>query len=153
MKVFRSRLSIPALAMTAVFCCAAPASAHIKPFRSIAGFELGIDESAVRAQLGEPSSVRIGPVVGFRHLIYKSRKLEFGILEENGRVGAITTRSRAHRTSNDLGVGTPMKTLQDKLRGEQCNVLRTYTVCSVFRSKKTMDYVVVRGRVQYVTLS
>ncbi|MEA2444498.1 MAG: hypothetical protein QOJ12_1790, partial [Thermoleophilales bacterium] len=60
MKVFRSRLSIPALAMTAVFCCAAPASAHIKPFRSIAGFELGIDESAVRAQLGEPSSVRIG---------------------------------------------------------------------------------------------
>jgi hypothetical protein len=152
MKVFRSRLPIPLLAAMALFCCAAAANANIRPFQSIAGFELGIDEGKVREQIGEPTSVQEGPVVGQRTLVYRRHKLEFKAVPD-GRIITITTRSRAHRTSNDLGVGTTMKTLRAKLRGEHCSEVRAYTNCAVVRAKKTMEYIVVRDRVKSVSLS
>jgi hypothetical protein len=152
MRLLQLRPVAPLSALFALFCFAAPASAEIKPFESIAGFELGLHETTVREQLGEPSSVREGPVVGQRTLVYSRRKLEFTIVGDS-RVGAITTLSRSHRTPQDVGVGTGLRTLRAKLRGERCTELRRHTLCSVVRRSRVMDYIVVRARVKSVSLS
>ena len=145
----RLRLATP-LAVVALLVAVAPASARIVPFKSIAGVELGTSESDVRDQLGDPRTVREGPVVGTRTFVYKRKKLEVRLLD--GRVGAITTLSRAERTRNGLGVGLKLSQLRRGLSGERCNTVRRHTTCVVSRRRTGMEYVVRRGRVAAVSL-
>src|SRR5688572_24858405 len=111
------RLAAP-VALVLCLLVAGTASARIVAFKSVAGIELGTSESDVRDELGDPNSVRQGPITGTRTFVYKRRKLE--VMIDDGRVGSLLTRSRGERTSNGLGVGTSEKTLKRKLRGERC---------------------------------
>jgi hypothetical protein len=131
---------------------AAPANARIVPFVSIAGFAPGVPESEVRAKLGEPSSVRVD-AVGMHTLVYSRRKLEFLVMDADQLVSAVGTRSRAHKTPDRVGVGTRLKTLRSKLRGERCSVLRRHTNCAVYGRGAIMDFIVRRGVVAEVWLA
>jgi hypothetical protein len=153
MKRCRARLAGALVAVATLLVCAPPANAAIVPFKSIAGIEPGMKGSDVRAKLGEPSSVREGPLVGARSLIYGRHKLEFTVTaNEEETVGAIITRSRAQRTPDDLGVGTKLRRLRSKLRRELCNELSRYTNCTVYSRGMAMTFIVKRGRVTEVWL-
>ncbi len=150
MFVRRLRL-IALLTVAAALLAAAPASTEIVAFKSIAGVELGAQESDVLAGLGEPSSTRQGEVAGARVLVYRPRKLE--VMVGGGQVVAVETRSRAEKMSNGVGVGTSLATLKRKVRGERCNKLRLYTICAVTKREVTMDFYVRRGKVYEVALA
>jgi hypothetical protein len=157
MSLRRSRLiaalgAVSALAVLALAVVPAPAGARIVPFKSIAGFEPGMRESEVRAKLGEPSAT-VGMTVGQHTLVYERRKLEFVVFDESGRVGSIVTRSRAHRTRDGLGVGSRLATLKRQLKGERCDALRRYTLCTAKGPEASLYFIVKRTRVTEVWLS
>ena len=150
------RLRVRPVAPVALVLCllaAGTASARIVAFESVAGIELGTSESDVRDELGEPTSVRQGPLIGTRTFVYKRRKLE--VMIDDGRVGSIMTRSRAERMSNGLGVGTSEKRLKRKLRGERCGPVpqSSYELCGISRGDASMEFWLRRGRVSAVALT
>jgi hypothetical protein len=146
------RLVAP-VALVLCLLVAGTASARIVAFKSIAGIELGTSESDVREELGEPSSVREGPVLGTRTFVYKRRKLE--VMIGDGGVSSVTTRSRGERMSNGLGAGVSERTLKRKLRGESCGSVpqSRYKLCGISRNGTSMEFWLLRGRVSAVALS
>ncbi len=151
MRVRRVGLGVVLGVMVAVSAVAAPAAARIVPFESIAGFELGMPEAELREALGKPSRVRETGIVGMRTLVYRRRKLEFGITED--RVTSIETSSRRHKTSNGVGPGTKLRVLRGRLRGERCTTANRQRLCTTQRGQLAMSYIIRRDRVASVMLS
>ena len=146
------RLAAP-VALVLCLIAAGTASARIVAFKSVAGIKLGTSESDVRDELGEPTTVRQGPLLGTRTFVYKRRKLE--VMIDDGRVGSLMTRSRGERMSNGLGVGTSERTLKRKLRGEHCGPVpqSSYELCGISRGGVSMEFWLRRERVSAVALT
>jgi hypothetical protein len=145
-----------ALMTTAVVAglVAGPAGAKVT-FSGIGDVRLNMSEAAVREALGTPSSSR-----SLRHgdreavtLLYRRRKIEVVLDRDADRVMGVKTTSRAQKTSSGLGVGSSLRSVRDKLRGEKCGTALRVLVCSVERGESVIDFDLRRGKVVRVSVS
>ena len=138
-----------ALALGAV---ADPAAAKVT-FSGIGDVKLGMSEEQVREELGRPSVSRPSRNRAGTVLHYRRLKLEVTIESAESRVVAIKTRSRAQRTSSDLGVGSREADVRRRLRGEKCSTAVRVLVCSLERRGAVLDFEIPRGSVTRVSLT
>lgn len=104
---------------------------------SLAGIELRMTESEVRARLGAPVRIR-GRVLQFAFLAVQLR---------SGRVVRLTTTSRRFRTPQGYGVGTRVTQLQ-RLPGIFCDLEPGGGTCYT----KGIEFEFARERVTRVTV-
>lgn len=138
-----------ALALSAL---ADPAAARVT-FSGIGDVKLGMSEEQVRDELGRPSVSRPSRNRAGTVLTYRRLKLEVTIESAGSRVVAIKTRSRAQRTSSDLGVGSSEPDVRRRLLGEKCSTALGVLVCSLQRGRAVLDFEIPRGRVTRVSLT
>lgn len=110
----------------------------------IAGVKIGMTEDAVRATLGQPSSVR--GENGAQVLDYRRRKIEVTLAQ--GEVIRVITTSRAQTTSSGVGPGVSQATMQRKLRGERCGTALGARVCWVLKGDTVLGFSCRGGRVK-----
>ena len=139
------------VAVMALFATLTGTASAKVTWRGIGPVELGMSASQVRAELGSPSEVEEAHAPGSQRYHYPRRKLEVALY--SGKVVAVHTRSRAHRTSSGIGVGTSERTMRRRLRGETCGEAQGRRVCSVARRNTVMDFNCRRGRVVRIGVS
>ena len=143
-----------ALAALAGLALVAGATARVVPQRGIAGVELNMSKAEVRAQLGQPRSVRRGRNIFGVWVTYRYRGIQV-TFQGGVRVSSVYTTLRRERTPSSVGVGSTEAFLRARLRGERCRTESQFRHCWLgsFRPGKTVtDFSIRRGRVTRVVV-
>jgi hypothetical protein len=122
------RCLVAALSLLALIVPASGGSV-IRLDRGIGPVSIGMSPAQVRAALGAPSRVDVGPVnVGAiaRTFIYAQRKLNVEFVRGNRLyVYSVATRDRGDRTRNGIGVGSTPAAVWRDVAGVFCRVDKT----------------------------
>jgi hypothetical protein len=143
-----------ALMTTAVAAglAAEPAGATVT-FSGIGDVRLNMSEVDVREKLGAPASSKPWRDRETVMLRYPRRKIEVLLDRGPDQVVGVKTTSRTQKTSSGLGVGSSLRSVRDRLRGEKCGSALRVLVCSVERGDRIMDFDLRRGRVVRVSVT
>lgn len=143
-----------ALTTTAVAAglVADPAGATVT-FSGIGDVRLNMSEASVRQALGRPSSSKPWRDQQAVRLFYPRRKIEVLLDRDADQVVGVKTTSRKEKTSSGLGVGSSLRSVRGKLRGERCGSALRVLVCSVERDGRIMDFDLRRSRVVRVSVT
>jgi hypothetical protein len=124
------------VAVLAALCLAPAAHAAIRPQVGMKGIRLGDDVSKVRAALGAPDHVIFSnhPIMG-RVRTYKYAKVyaQFNGTTRAATVVSVYTRSKAERTSRDVGVGSTRAAVAGGVPNVRCRVEYGLDHCYVGR--------------------
>jgi hypothetical protein len=162
----RHLLAIP-LALLVAAASAAPASAVIKPQRSIAGIKPGMSQQRVLDLLGSPrhTSTRLGgsgaddpittytyPRRGLKVYSHPNRANTVNV------VFSIEVYRKGQRTPSGIGLGSPRSAVDRRVSGSKCRRSDpTYAICFVGRgttgSITTTFWLNRRNRVYKIDLS
>jgi hypothetical protein len=110
----------------------------------VAGAEIGMNEAAVRSELGRPSSAR-RRADGTRQLVYRRERLD--VLLRGDAVIRLRTTSAGEKTTSGVGPGTSERTMKRRVRGERCGTARGARVCWVVKGQTVVSFTCRRGRV------
>lgn len=119
------------------------AAAAISP-SGIAGVEIGMTESEVREEIGNPSRVTGPARDGTTQLDYTRRRLD--VLLRGDSAIRVRTTSRAQRYRG-VGPGVGERTMRRRLRGERCSTARGTRVCYFAVGKTVLSFSCRRGKV------
>jgi hypothetical protein len=133
---------------------AAPAGGAIVVQRGIAGLELRMTKSQVRAKLGMPTKVKTGTneFGRFTQFLYPRVTVLF---QSGSRVTALRTFSRAERTSRGVGVGSREADVKAKVAGVKCESVSGARHCYVGKflpGKRITDFSIRGGKVTSVVV-
>ena len=128
----------------------APAGAVIQPDRGIAGARLGNTQAQVRAALGEPRKI-----VNRRNTFgrYTTFRYSGGInvtFQGRRRVSSVSTTGLGDRTSRGVGVGSPRRVVENRVRGVACETSGRLTLCHTgdfLPGERTTNFVIRKRRV------
>ena len=128
----------------------APASAVIQPDRGIAGARLGNTKAQVQAALGKP-----GRIVNRRNTFgrYTTFRYAGGIsvtFQGRRRVTSVSTTGLGDRTSRGVGVGSPRRVVENRVRGVACETSGRLTLCHTgdfLPGERTTNFVIRKRRV------
>jgi len=153
------RLAIAVSAVLVVLSLPAAAAAEIVPQESIKGVKLDMAVGDVRALLGGPDrfrTVRNDFAGRVREWRYGLTTITFDGTAADAKVMAVSTRSRAEKTSEGVGVRSRKSAVRSKVEGVRCLVEFSYDHCFVGRwraGEVVTDFAIdSRGRVSRVTL-
>jgi hypothetical protein len=147
--VKRLVLSLTSLAVAALLVPAA-ASALIQINRGIAGARLGNTKAQVRAALGQPNRVvngnnDFGAFTEFRYA--GGIRVTF---QSGNRVTGVSTTGRGDRTTRNVGVGSTLQAVQNRVPGVNCEPIPGGRLCqtgSGLPGQRTTVFFVRNGRV------
>jgi hypothetical protein len=141
---------------TAALLAATPAGAVIRPQKGMAGVRLGMTQTEMRGQLGEPARTKqgmndFGP---FTQFVYPhSITVTF---QGNRRVTGISTRGRTEKTERGVGVGSTETAVRQKVGHVRCETIAGSHTCHVgqFRAGRRVTVFLISktGRVRTVTV-
>lgn len=153
------RLAIAVSAVLVLLALPSAAGAVIVPQESIKGVELDMTVGEVRSLLGGPDrfrTVRNDFAGRVREWRYGLTTLTFDGTASDAKVMAVSTRSRAERTAEGVGVRSRRGTVRSRVDGVRCLVEFNYDHCFVGRWRAgeiVTDFAIdSRGRVSRVTL-
>ena len=139
---------VATLATLAVAALASPAGARIVPQRSIAGVELGMTRTEVRATLGAPVRVERGTNEFGRFTVFRYFRLRV-TFQGNASVTAVTTTRRRERTRGGVGIGSTRAQVDARVRNTRCN-RRECVVGRFLAGGRVTVFRLFRGRVASV---
>ena len=148
----RGACSLAVISVVAVIFPAS-ASAVIQVDRGIAGARLGNTQAEVRAALGKPRKVvnrrnEFGPFTKFRYsggidVTFQGRR----------RVTSVSTTGLGDRTSRGVGVGSPRRVVENRIRGVACETSGRLTLCHTgdfLPGERTTNFLLRKRRVTRV---
>jgi hypothetical protein len=112
-----------AVALAALLCLAAPASARILPQLGIAGVKLGMIRAKVVQLKGEPDVEKVvrNEIIGPQRMMrYGGTRFSFGGASANAGVVGIRTVDRSERTPSGVGVGSTEADVKAGVGGVIC---------------------------------
>jgi hypothetical protein len=143
------------LALVSVVAVVFPASAGavIQIDRGIAGARLGNTKAQVRAALGAPRKV-----VNRRNAFGRFTRFRYsgGIdvtFQGRRRVTSVSTTGLGDRTSRGVGVGSPRRVVENRVRGIACETSGRLTLCHTgdfLPGERTTNFVIRRRHVTRV---
>ena len=144
-----------ALAAAAALAAPAGAGAIIQVDRGIAGVRVGNTPAQVKAALGRPDSARkgrdaFGPFTRYRYTA-ESITVEF---QGSKGVVRVSTTGVGDRTRRGVGVGSPEKTVKERVRGITCEVIAGDRSCHTGYAgrRRVTDFAMKNGRVVRVNV-
>jgi hypothetical protein len=143
------------LAVVSVVAVVFPASAGavIQIDRGIAGARLGNTKAEVRAALGKPKKI-----VNRRNAFGRFTRFRYsgGIdvtFQGRRRVTSVSTTGIGDRTSRGVGVGSPRRVVENRIRGLACETTGRLTLCHTgdfLPGERTTNFVIRRRHVTRV---
>jgi hypothetical protein len=122
--------------------------------RGIAGVELQMTKSQVRAKLGRPARVRTGTndFGTFRELVYRRVTVTF---QSGSQVTAVRTTSPLERTGGDVGVGSTKAQVKARVHNVTCRNEGGFRHCfvgSFLPGRIVTDFRIRNARVSSVSI-
>jgi hypothetical protein len=150
----RARVVVLAVACLAGLVLAAGAPAAIVVQKSIAGVQLRMTKTQVRATLGAPSRIRTGTndFGPYTEFVYPAVRVTF---QGGLRVSGLRTTSRAQRTARGVGPGSSEAQVRARVAGVRCRTESGFRHCGVGRflaGRIVTDFHIRRGRVSAVVI-
>ena len=138
------------IAAVAVFlAAAAPADAMVQLDKGIAGVRIGNTRAAVRTSLGKPQKQRAGSNDFGSYVQYSYSGGITVIFQGEDRVTSVTTPGLGDRTSNGVGVGSPVADVKAHVPGITCEG----SVCHTGRlaaGRRVTSFSIAAGKVTSV---
>ena len=131
-----------------------PAAATIIVQRGIAGLELRMTKTQVRAKLGSPAKIRTGKndFGKYTEFVYPRVTVLF---QSGSRATAFRTFSRAERTPAGVGVGSPESQVKAKVARVTCSTESGVRHCYVGKflpGRRITDFQIRKGRVTSIVV-
>jgi hypothetical protein len=146
---------VSALAVLSVLAVSFPPSAGavIQIDRGIAGARLNNTKAQVRAALGNPRRIRNGRNAFGRFTAFRYSGGITVRFQGRRRVTSVTTTGLGDRTNRGVGVGSPRRVVENRVRGIACESQGRLTVCHTgdfLPGERTTNFVLRNRRVTRV---
>jgi hypothetical protein len=128
----------------------ATAGAVIQIDRGIAGARIGNTKAEVRTALGKPGRIRNGRNAFGRFTAFRYSGGITVRFQGRRRVTSVTTTGLGDRTNRGVGVGSPRRVVENRIRGVACESQGRLTLCHTgdfLPGERTTNFVLRNRRV------